>query len=170
MRTLLLLLLICLPLRAEDWTVDGKDYHNVKVGQIEADRVHITYDGGLGTVPLADLPPELQKRFAYDPAAAKAAQTKREADQGAADAQLAEEVKQQTSQPPTFEDKVEALKAQRRQAIEKEIKACQGFLEQTEVDIAASASDRYRVANLQTYEAYLQKTIKQDQAKLANLQ
>ncbi len=66
--------LISVPIcRAEDWTVDGKDYHNVKVGQIEPDRVHITYDGGIGTVLLADLPPDLKKRFNYDPAAANAA-------------------------------------------------------------------------------------------------
>lgn len=65
----------------EDWTVAGKDYHNVTVGQVEADRVHITYDGGLGTIALADLSPDLQKRFGYDPAHAKEASQKREEDQ-----------------------------------------------------------------------------------------
>jgi hypothetical protein len=65
--------LVALPIcRAEDWTVDGKDYHNVKAGEVESDRVHITYDGGLGTVPLADLPPDLQRRFGYDAKQAKA--------------------------------------------------------------------------------------------------
>jgi len=52
---------------AKDWTVNGKDYHNVTVGKVEADKVYITYDGGVGTVPLAELPPDLQKRFNYDP-------------------------------------------------------------------------------------------------------
>ena len=33
------------PVLAEDWTVAGKTYHNVMVGQVEADCVHITYDG-----------------------------------------------------------------------------------------------------------------------------
>lgn len=65
--------LYCLTARAEDWTVDGKAYHNVIVGKIEADRVHITYDGGLGTVMLSDLTPGLQKRFGYDPAKANEA-------------------------------------------------------------------------------------------------
>ena len=68
----------------EDWTVNGRDYHNVKVGQVEPDRVHITYDGGLGTVLLKDLPPDLQKRFNYDPAQAKATARQRDTDQQAA--------------------------------------------------------------------------------------
>jgi hypothetical protein len=55
----------------KDWVVDGKEYHNVVVGQIEADQVHITYDGGIGSVALADLPPDLQKHFGYDPEQAK---------------------------------------------------------------------------------------------------
>ena len=76
--------LFCLTVRAEDWTVNGKDYHNVQVGQVEADRVHITYDGGLGTVMLSDLTPELQKRFNYVPAQAKAVAQQRDADQAAA--------------------------------------------------------------------------------------
>lgn len=74
MRILLVLYVLAFsPIRSEDWTVNGKDYHNVTVGQVEADRVHITYDGGIGTVMLADLPPELQKKFNYDAVAAKAA-------------------------------------------------------------------------------------------------
>jgi len=85
----LLLALLAFPVYAEDWTVDGKDYHNVTVGEVEADRVHITYDGGLGTVPLADLPPDLQKRFGYDPAKAKSEAGAREKSRlaAAADAQ-----------------------------------------------------------------------------------
>ena len=70
--------LFCLTARAEDWTVSGKAYHNVKVGQVEAYRVHITYDGGIGAVMLADLSPELQKRFGYNPDKAKAAIAKKE--------------------------------------------------------------------------------------------
>jgi hypothetical protein len=51
----------------EDWTVDGKTFHNVVPGTVEIDKVHVTYDGGIGTVPLASLTPDLQKRFHYDP-------------------------------------------------------------------------------------------------------
>ncbi len=50
-----------------DWTVNGKTFRNVKVGTVDSDAVHITYDGGVGTVALADLPPDLQKKFKYDP-------------------------------------------------------------------------------------------------------
>jgi hypothetical protein len=47
----------------EDWTVKGAVYHNVKVTQIEPDRVHFAADDCLGSFALTDLPPELQKRF-----------------------------------------------------------------------------------------------------------
>ncbi len=78
----------------KDWTVNGKDYHNVIVGQVDADRVHITYDGGLGTVMLSDLPPDLQKRFNYDPVAAKQTTQERAQQASQADAELAAEMRQ----------------------------------------------------------------------------
>jgi prefoldin subunit 5 len=53
--------------------VQGKTYHDVVVGAVEADRVHITYDGGIGALNLADLPPDIQKRLGYDPQKAAAA-------------------------------------------------------------------------------------------------
>jgi hypothetical protein len=52
------------------WTVLGQDYHNVVVTKVEADKVHIMYDGGIGSLNLADLTPDLQKMFNYDPQAA----------------------------------------------------------------------------------------------------
>jgi hypothetical protein len=63
-----------LPTLAEDWTVNGKTYHNVTVSKVEPDSVHIMFDGGIGSLKLSDLTPELQKRFNYDPAKAKAAE------------------------------------------------------------------------------------------------
>jgi hypothetical protein len=75
-----------------DWTVDGKDYQNVKVIQVEADRVHITYDGGIGTVMIADLPPDLRKRLNYDPVNAMAASKERSKQQADADAGIAAEI------------------------------------------------------------------------------
>jgi len=65
--------LAAISVQAEDWTVNGKDYHNVIVVQVENNRVHITYTGGVGAVALADLTPDLKKRFNYDPVKAKAA-------------------------------------------------------------------------------------------------
>lgn len=88
MRTLAFLLLSIFLLKAEDWTVDGKDYHNVKVGLVEADRVHVAYAGGIGTILIADMPPELRKRFAFDPAKAKAEADARESGRLAAVASL----------------------------------------------------------------------------------
>lgn len=60
------------PAWAEDWTVNGKDYHHVTVIKVEDDLVSIQFDGGIGRIALGDLPPELQKRFGYDPQKAKA--------------------------------------------------------------------------------------------------
>jgi hypothetical protein len=70
--------LMVTPAWAEDWTVDGKDYHNVKVTDISDDSVAVTYDGGIGHFALADLPPELKKRFNYDPEKANAAIARKE--------------------------------------------------------------------------------------------
>ena len=88
-------LFLILPASAEDWTVNGKDYYNVKVGQVEADRVHITYDGGIGTVLIADLPQQLKKRLNYNPAAAKATIDERNQQEAQADATLAAQTKQE---------------------------------------------------------------------------
>jgi hypothetical protein len=61
-------------LRAEDWTTtDGKTYQDVKVIHADADAVTIIHHDGGGRVPLANLPPAIQKRFNYDPAKAQAA-------------------------------------------------------------------------------------------------
>ena len=81
-----------------DWTVNGKDYHNVTVGKVEPDLVHITYDGGTGTVMLSDLTPELQKRFNYDPKAAAQASQQKAAAQAQAEADMAKQ-----AQKPHFE-------------------------------------------------------------------
>lgn len=78
MRIVYLFLFLSIALHGENWTVNGKDYHNVKVGQVEADRVHITYDGGVGTLPLADLSSLLQKKFNFDHANTHARELVRE--------------------------------------------------------------------------------------------
>jgi hypothetical protein len=78
MRIIFLFFLLSIASHAEDWFVDGKDYHNVKVGRVEADRVHVTYDGGIGAILIADMPSDLKKRFSFDPVAAKAIADARE--------------------------------------------------------------------------------------------
>jgi len=59
---------------ADDWkTTDGKVYHEVKVIAAQPDAVTILHQDGGALVPLANLTPDLQKKFNYDPATAKAA-------------------------------------------------------------------------------------------------
>jgi len=79
-RTLALLLAAALltssatSLWAEDWkTTDGKVYQDVKVINSQPDSVTILHKDGGASVPLANLPPDIQKRFNYDPAKAKLA-------------------------------------------------------------------------------------------------
>ena len=70
----LIIALMVLPLHAEDWkTTDGTVYQDVKVIKVEDDAVTILYEDGGARIPLAKLPPDLQKKFSYDPVKAKAA-------------------------------------------------------------------------------------------------
>lgn len=48
-------------------TVDGVTYSNVTFGTVTPARVGIIYTGGITSLPLEKLSPELQKRFGYDP-------------------------------------------------------------------------------------------------------
>ena len=65
-------------LRAEDWaTKDGKTYQEVAVVKVEPDAVTILHHDGGARIPLKNLPPEIQKRCNYDPAAAAAAEAAR---------------------------------------------------------------------------------------------
>ncbi len=61
-------------LRATDWTTtDGKTYTDVKLIKRDADTVTILDEDGGARISLDRLPADLQKRFGYDPVAAKAA-------------------------------------------------------------------------------------------------
>ncbi len=96
MRRAVLLLLavpfIPCPLFAEDWaTTDGKAYHQVVVVKVEDDAVTILDSDGGALVPLSTLPPDLQQKFHYDPAKAKAAADRRTADDQAAEQAIAQQ-------------------------------------------------------------------------------
>jgi type II secretory pathway pseudopilin PulG len=100
-RTLALLLAVALPvssatsLRAEDWkTTDGKVYQNVTVIDSAPDAVTILHQDGGALVPLANLPPDIQKRFNYDPVKAKAAADARARDDAANASALQAEMNQ----------------------------------------------------------------------------
>jgi len=59
---------------AEDWTTtDGRVYQQVTVVKSEPDAITILYRDGGALIPLAKLPPDLQKRFNYDLVQANAA-------------------------------------------------------------------------------------------------
>ena len=56
---------------AEDFkTINGKEYKNVKVSRVEPDGVVITFSGGIVKIPFAELPPEIQAKYGYNPQAA----------------------------------------------------------------------------------------------------
>jgi peptidoglycan hydrolase CwlO-like protein len=71
-----------------NWSVNGIDYHNVVITKVEADCVHITYDGGLGSVNIADLDPDIQKMLNYNPQAAAAVSRQKSAALARADTVL----------------------------------------------------------------------------------
>jgi hypothetical protein len=48
-------------------TVDGQTYSNVVFGALTPYAVNIRHATGIASVPLVKLPPDLQKRFGYDP-------------------------------------------------------------------------------------------------------
>jgi hypothetical protein len=99
---LLLMVLVIGPVHGEDWkATDGKVYQDVKVLKVEPDAVTVMDKTGGGLVALATLPPDLQKRFNYDPAkgqeaaAARAASDSQNAQDLAEEANQAEALKQQ---------------------------------------------------------------------------
>ena len=53
-------------------TIAGATYSNVTFGTLTPLDVGIFYNGGITTIPLVNLPSDLQKRFAYDPQKAAA--------------------------------------------------------------------------------------------------
>jgi hypothetical protein len=64
-------------------TIDGKQYKNVTVSRVEPDGILLTTKSGISKVYFTELPKEIQQRFHYDPAAARAAEEKRRAEQKA---------------------------------------------------------------------------------------
>lgn len=48
-------------------TVDGVTYNDVRFGRVTPASVTIFHATGVATIPLAKLPPELQRQFGYDP-------------------------------------------------------------------------------------------------------
>jgi hypothetical protein len=58
------------PILIPELKAAGKTYENVRVREVTPTSVIIQYHGGMASVALADLPPDLQQRFGYEPAKA----------------------------------------------------------------------------------------------------
>jgi hypothetical protein len=57
---------------ADDFkTINGKEYKNAKVSRVEPDGIVISFSGGIVKVPFTELSEELQRKYNYDPEAAK---------------------------------------------------------------------------------------------------
>jgi hypothetical protein len=76
---------------ADDFkTTNGKEYKNVTVSRVEPDGIVLTRKSGIVKVYFVELPKEVQERFGYDAAAAKAAEEKRIEEQKAVGRERAE--------------------------------------------------------------------------------
>jgi hypothetical protein len=102
-------------------TVDGITYHNVRFVHPTPATVTIYHSTGVATIPLARLPPELQKQFGYDPQAA----TQWLAAQQQIDAATAETQRQQAARWQAEREKVAAEAAALAEAQRKAASAVQ---------------------------------------------
>jgi hypothetical protein len=160
MKILFLLFALMIPAMAEDWTVCGKTYHNVTVSDSNDSTVSVMYDGGMGRLNLSDLPPDLQKRFNYDPVKAKTA-AKAEADKTAEATQETLDAAQQEAKadaqanPPTSQPAQAAqpiLTPEQRNAILAQIDALQqdiSYMQQEEAKVVSQTlmTDQRKVTN-----------------------
>jgi hypothetical protein len=67
------ILVVCIEsvLLADDFkTINGKEYKNAKLSRVEPDGIVITFSGGIVKIPFAELSPDIQKNYGYNPAAA----------------------------------------------------------------------------------------------------
>ena len=48
-------------------TLDGKNYQNCKLLKVDADGITVDHTEGITKIAFGLLPPDLQKRFGYDP-------------------------------------------------------------------------------------------------------
>lgn len=72
-------------------TVGKKTYVNVQVREVTARTLTIVHSGGMASIPLRELSPELQAHFRYDPAADLAAEAKLSQARAATEERLARE-------------------------------------------------------------------------------
>jgi len=77
-------------LRAEDWTTsDGKTYRGITVISHDTLTVTVLYQDGGAAIPLATLPPSIQKKYNFDAKAAAVLKAKEDAEAAALQAKTA---------------------------------------------------------------------------------
>jgi type IV secretory pathway VirB9-like protein len=76
-------------------TVDGVTYSNVTFGTATPSWVSVRHASGAATIPLAKLPPDLQKQFGYDPEKAAQWQASQQEAQAEAARKKAEKIAEQ---------------------------------------------------------------------------
>ena len=105
-------------------TVDGITYNNVRFVRPTPATVTIYHSTGVATIPLAQLPPDLQKRFGYDPKAAtqwELAQQQIEA--AAAEAQRQQAARWKAAQEKAAAEAAALAEAQQKAAAEAQSRA-----------------------------------------------
>jgi hypothetical protein len=87
---------------ADDFkTIDGKEYKDVTVTRIEPDGIVLKGNAGIWKILLVELPKDVQERFHYDPAAAKAFTAQQQQAQAAAKASNDAAARQQQAEAST---------------------------------------------------------------------
>jgi hypothetical protein len=72
-KVLILLILFASVVFADDFkTMDGKEYKDATVSRVEPDGIVVKTKSGISKLYFAQLPPEVQQRFHYDPRTAAA--------------------------------------------------------------------------------------------------
>ena len=74
-------------------TIGDKTYSNLHVTSVTDLGIKATWDGGLGTILFSDMPPDLQKKFGYDPNRFKAAENAQAVHDAQSDAVAAAQAK-----------------------------------------------------------------------------
>jgi hypothetical protein len=74
-------------------TIGDKTYTNLHVTSVTDLGIKATWDGGLGTILFSDMPPDLQKKFGYDPNKFKAAENAQAEHDAQSDAEAAAQAK-----------------------------------------------------------------------------
>jgi len=103
-------------------TIGDKTYTNLHVTSVTDLGIKATWDGGLGTILFSDMPPDLQKKFGYDPNKFKAAENAQAEHDAQSDAVAAAQAKVdqanlEKSDADSAKQKEGAVEAQKKNAV-----------------------------------------------------